>query len=156
MTIDRKVNLSDFMHKAILQQEFAQAEGWHEFKVRPVRVKATQEQFAYYYAVILPIAAQWLNQTQGGAEDRDGVIHDFDADAADVWLKLELRGREVVNPKTGELMGKVPPLKRHWDVLTMVRFVDDVIGLLKDGGCRNIPPPDKEWKAARAKAMQAA
>lgn len=146
MNTDRRLNLSDFMHLAVLQKELADAKGWHHILVREARPKASQKQFAYYYAVVLPVAAQWLNESQGGIEERDGEVIDFTTDDADLWLKTDLRGRKV----NGTI---VPPSKRTWDTRAMVLFVDEVVALLKKNGCR-VPPPDPAWREFRQQAMR--
>ncbi len=141
MRIDRKVNLSDIVQKAILLQELSTSGGMHNVSVGPARAKATHPQHAYYRAVVVPLAKAWLNETQGGQDDGE----DFDEDSAHNWLKNHLRGKQIVRPSDGEVIGVAAKSHAEYSVKEMIEFVDDVVALLKDCGV-NVPPPDRDYR----------
>lgn len=145
MRIERKLNLSDPTHKGILFQEIGLAGGWHNVAMSPARAKARQAQFGYYFAVVLPLATQWLNETQGGI-DEDTEYSDHEAD---IWLKTYLRGVPVADPRTGEQLSTIVPSKAAFTTKQMFEFTDDVVALLRKFGVK-VPPPDKNWRDARA------
>ena len=139
--INRVINLEDAEQWRILQAELAAMKGVVEVTIVKKRKKASREQFGYFFGVVLPIAKRFLNETQGGNEYGD----DYADDEADEWLKHYLRGRPVINKKTGEVIGTVVPSKAKFDTKAMAEFVDDVIDLLKKNGYL-VPPPDKAYR----------
>lgn len=148
MRIDRKCNLSDPTVKGIILQEIATSTGMHNISVGPARRrKATQEQFGYYFDVVLPLAKQFLNESQGGLEDGEEVIEYGDKEA-DIWLKGYLRGRPVFSKTTGEQIHIAIPSKAFWDTKQMFEYTEDVVKLLRDNNVP-VPPPDKNYKELR-------
>jgi hypothetical protein len=150
MKIDRPVDFDDPTQWSILFDELRRIKGRKRVQVWTERRKAKPNQFGYYFQVILPIAKDFLNETQGGDEQGN----DLDEDDTDLWLKNHLRGRDVYNKRTGEYMGRVIPSKAVWDTHERYTFVDDVIALLRAGGVKRIPPSDKNWREARERAMR--
>lgn len=151
MPIDRVINFDDPASVGTLYQEIATLKGWQQVRVNRKVRKATWEQFKWYYGCILPRMKAWISETQGGNEEGD----DLSDEEADNFLKREFCGKEMHNPATGEYMGKTTPLKRYWDIRTMVEFVEDVLTLARQNGIK-IPPPDRDWKNAKASVMASA
>ncbi len=143
MRIDRKVNLSDIVQKAILLQELSTSGGMHTVYVNPARAKASQAQHGYYRAVVVPLAKAWLNETQGGQDDGE----DFDEESAHNWLKNHLRGKQIVRPSDGEVIGIAAKSHAEYSVKDMIEFVDDVVDLLRQCDV-NVPPPDRNYQMA--------
>lgn len=145
MRVERKINLSDFVQRAVLLQELSEAKGWHNVEVSPARPKASQQQHSYYRAVVLPIAKLWLCENQG---------EDFDDTSAHEFLKSSLRGKPVADPETGEQIGTIAKSHSEYTTREMVEFVDDVVELLRRFDVP-VPPPDPEWREHRAKVLAA-
>jgi hypothetical protein len=142
MKIDRTINFDNPSEWAVFFDELRRLKGPQRVQVWRERRKARQQQFGYYFGVLLPLAKDYLNETQGGKDEDTG----FDENDADVWLKTELRGREIYNKQTGEYLGKVIPSKATWDTAQMAAFVTDVMALLAKGGVK-VPAPDRNWRA---------
>ncbi len=145
MRVDRKINLSDRLQRAILLEELSTAKGWHNVSLSPARPKATHPQHGYYRCVVCPLAKIWLNDTQGANDNGE----DFDEKSAHEWLKNHLRGIPVMNKTTGEYLGTVTKSHAEYTVAEMASFIDDVVELLTKCGV-NVPPPTKDYAESAA------
>jgi hypothetical protein len=148
MAIRRPINFSDPTQWAVLFDELRQLKGIYEVAVTRKRRKATLEQFGYYFGVVLPLAKQWLNDTQGGPDAES----EYTEAETDVWLKCHFLGTPVIDKATGEQMSVIAPSKATFNTRQMAEFVDDVIRLLTSFKVP-VPPPDKNYREARAMAL---
>lgn len=146
MRTQRKVNLSDPMQRALLVQEIMSATGPHHVEISPARLKASEKQHGYYRAVLVPTAKLWLNETQGGDEWGD----DFDEESTHNWLKTFLRGKPVVNRKTGEVVGMAASSHATYSMKDMAEFITDVMDLF-DRNEVKYQKPDKDYRQRLAK-----
>jgi hypothetical protein len=141
MPIKRTIDFSDAQHWAVLFDELRRLKGPHEVQVTRKRVKASAAQFGFYHGVVLPLAKDWLNETQGG----NAAGEDYTEAEADDWLKSHLLGKPVIDKRTGEQVGTIAPSKATFDTKQMSDFVNDVIDLLTRFGVR-VPPADREYR----------
>jgi hypothetical protein len=156
--IDRDVN-DDPIERAVLISELSQLRGRLHVTVTPKRkapLMAKHSQHGYYRPVVQPIVRQFLNETQGGMDDGDGGIREFTPDEAHHWIKSYLAergliGRPVVN-RNGEPRGFVVPSCGNMTARQMWDFTDHVVTFLTGQGYR-VPPPNKQWREARAAAL---
>lgn len=139
MRIDRKINLGDITERAILYQELAAGNGFHNVSISPARRGASTPQHRYYRGIVVPLAKAWLNETQGGADDGE----DYDEDGAHWFLKIALRPIPIVNKRTGEQIGVTAKSHAKYSLPEMCEYIDEVVKLLADNGVK-VPPPSLE------------
>ncbi len=137
MRIERKIDFSNILERAIFQEELSQTKGWHNVKVGPARRMASTPQHRFYRGVLVPLAKAYLTESQG---------EELDESSTHWFLKTTLRPIPVVN-KDGEEIGVTAKSHGLYELPEMMEFIDDVVKLLTDCGVK-VPPPDKDYRMA--------
>jgi hypothetical protein len=106
------------------------------FSVRRWRPRRSNQANAYYWAAVVP-AFQAFLRDQGQFFTKD-EIHEF--------LKAKLLPpRELIDPKTGEVLGTLPARSSEMDSDAFARFVNDVIDWLASMFGIVVPPAAARW-----------
>lgn len=79
--------------------------------------KVTQSQYGYLFAVIFPVIANWLTETQGEKYD----VYDVD-----LMMKLKFHNLKSIDVDTGEVH-TIPNSKTKMNKGLMMQFIDNII-----------------------------
>ena len=142
--IDRPYHKGDAAQELILHQSLRRLpDGWYEVTVTP-KARAATAARGYLHGCVMPIYAQMLGEFENGATWPD--------DEAWERAKKQFRPREYVD----RLTGQVETVGRSTKGMTpreLFEFTQLIIDWIHDNG-GTVPAPDRNWKAARERAMQ--
>lgn len=113
----------------------------YRVEVSEYRVRWSDAQNRWYWGAVMPLAAVELAKAFGG---------EWDEDAADALLRSVFFGRDVVNPRTGELMGSVVRALGSLSPEEFSTYIDNVrqwlaekLGCLVPSPASCVPPSTK-------------
>jgi hypothetical protein len=84
--------------------------------------KVTQSQYGYLYAVVYPVIASWLTETQGQI---------FDVYDVDDMMKIKFHNLKSIDIDTGEVH-TIPNSKTKMNKGLMMQFIDNIINWCND------------------------
>lgn len=137
------LNLSLPDHKRLLRRYVDGLDGLYAFEFTKVRPHHSNNQRGYLFGVVYPLIAEGIKEQWGESVGATGA-HEI--------CKQRFLARPIVCPRTGEVVGGVPPSIRNLDRAEMSAYIEKVIQFAADYLNVSVPPAahyDADPAAAR-------
>ena len=125
------------VNKALLEKELIELpKGKYRLLIEKLRRKKSNSQLGYLFKCVYPLSMKFLNDAGWEFTNNDQV----DAFWKDLYAK-----KEVINRHTGEIR-MIPALKRDFDTMDMVTYIESIRQHCSEYLKGYIPSPEENMK----------
>jgi hypothetical protein len=136
---ERVIDFDDRAEKLRHVAKVGALSGKWRVSYRPYKPTRSLKANGYYWSAVVPAFQEFMRQ-HGQYFDEDEV-HEF--------FLQRFSGRNVIDPKTGEVLSVIGTRSSKMDSSQFLDFVEDIRGWAMDRFGVYIPEPDPEWRMKR-------